>query len=176
MREGFSANAGKAWGGIAGNTVAEEAKILCDFRYLKARDMEWIEGVPEDYFRATCALMQSRTHVFTDAKGWGYFFSEDFEYNEKAVKKCICKEGHEEAFRSVLHRLEAGDFTEESIEQAIRATEKDAGIKEGKLNQPMRVALTGSPMGAGIYETAAHLGRDRVTSRLRAVITRFFDD
>jgi glutamyl/glutaminyl-tRNA synthetase len=48
----------------------------------------------------------------------------------------------------------------------MRRTEQSAGLGEGKLNQPVRVALTGSSIGAGIYETMDVLGRPRVLARL----------
>ncbi|MBO5725168.1 MAG: glutamate--tRNA ligase, partial [Lentisphaeria bacterium] len=41
-----------------------------------------------------------------------------------------------------------------AFEQAIREAEEAFGIQQGKLNQPVRVALTGVTVGAGVYETA----------------------
>ena len=38
-------------------------------------------------------------------------------------------------------------------------------INEGKLNQPLRVAITGTTTGAGIYEIAEILDCDPVTVR-----------
>ena len=37
---------------------------------------EWAQGVDEDYFGKVCALMQSRTHLYSYARDWKYFFSD----------------------------------------------------------------------------------------------------
>ena len=42
----------------------------------------------------------------------------------------------------------------------------DPVVLLGKLNQPVRVAVTGTTVGAGIYETMELLGKDRVQRRL----------
>jgi len=39
-------------------------------------------------------------------------------------------------------------------------------MEAGTLNQPVRVAVTGTAVGAGLYETMALLGRERVLRRL----------
>ena len=62
--------------------------------------------------------------------------------------------------------LIAVDFSERKIEQAIHETERALELPEGKLNLPIRVAVTGSSRGAGIYETMELLGKERVLRRL----------
>ena len=67
-----------------------------------------------------------------------------------------------------MHERLAGiDFDEESIEKAIHEVEDEKGIKQGKLNLPLRIAVTGISRGAGIYETMVLLGRQRVLKRIR---------
>jgi glutamyl-tRNA synthetase len=76
--------------------------------------------------------------------------------------------------RSALSALAAKFATvepwdEATVEAAIHAAEAAAGIPEGKLNQALRLALTGATIGAGIYETAVLLGRDRCIARMQGV-------
>ena len=52
------------------------------------------------------------------------------------------------------------------MEAALRDTERAVGLGEHKLNQPVRVAVTGVATGAGLYETLALLGRETVFRRL----------
>ena len=40
-------------------------------------------------------------------------------------------------------------------------------IKEGKLNQPIRIAIAGIPAGAGLYETIVLLGKEACVARLK---------
>ncbi len=68
--------------------------------------------------------------------------------------------------------LEGVEFREESIERTIRETERAAGLREGKLNYAIRVAVTGCATGAGLYETMALLGRERSIARLRHAAER----
>ena len=130
---------------------------------------EWGGAIDDDYFRKVCELMQSRCHLLVYANDWKYFFSDDLEFEEKPVRKFLDKEGQREALAALAAKLEAIDFAELPIEKAIREAEAEADMKEGKLNQSLRVAVTGKGSGAGIYETAALLGKDRVLTRLEKI-------
>ena len=55
----------------------------------------------------------------------------------------------------------------EEIEQMIRSAETKFGIAQGKLNQPLRIAVTGSTIGAGIYETIELIGAEHSAERIR---------
>lgn len=126
----------------------------------------WAQDIDEDDFLKVCAVMQSRTHLYSYTQDWKYFFSDDIEYEEKAVRKALRKEGVKAAFGALKARLADIDFAGEPIEQAIHEIERQTGIPEGKLNFPIRVAVTGLSRGAGIYETMALLGKERVLARL----------
>jgi len=127
---------------------------------------EWAGNAEESYFNRVCELMQSRTHLYSYADEWKHFFSDDLAYEEKAVRKMLKKEGRREALMEARARLTDTDFSEQGIEKAIREAEASRGIKEGKLNQPIRVAVTGMSKGAGLYETLALLGKERCLKRL----------
>lgn len=129
-------------------------------------DREWAVTAGESYFGEVCALMQSRTHLYPYAAEWKYFFSDDIDYDEKAVRKNLRKDGCRDALSAAQNGLEGCDWTLEGIEGAIRTAESERGIKEGKLNQPIRVAVTGLSRGAGLYETLVLLGRQRCVNRL----------
>ena len=126
----------------------------------------WGGAADEERLQRVCALMQSRTKLYPDVARWRYFFDEAFEYDAPSVAKVLRKDGVGAALADLRGRLASGAFDEPAIERCLRETEKAAGIPEGKLNQPARVAVTGLSAGAGIYETMALLGRDRVLSRL----------
>jgi glutamyl/glutaminyl-tRNA synthetase len=127
----------------------------------------WAADAQADYLERVAEIMQIRTHVFTDVLGWRYYFAEDFEFEEKAVRKGLKKEGTGRALSELAEKLGTVDFSEEDVETAIRGIEAAHGIKQGKLNFPVRVAVTGSSTGAGIYETMVLLGRERVVKRLK---------
>jgi len=132
--------------------------------------MDWGVNYDETLFKGVCSLMQSRAHTFSAIEEWGYFFRDNITYDEKAVRKNLAKEGVKNLLSLIVERLAAADFSASSVEKLIRGVEVENGIGEGKLNQPVRVAITGTAVGAGIYETIVLLGRDRALSRINYAI------
>lgn len=131
------------------------------------QDEAWLAEADPEQLAKTAALMQSRTHLFTYARDWKYFFSDDFEYHAKSVRKLLAKPGIADALRQLADAFESIDFTETAIESSIRKVEAEREIKEGKLNQPTRIAVAGIPAGAGLYETLCLLGRETSVKRIR---------
>jgi len=147
---------------VAGMPAADFAAAAREW----AQSQAWWREPDETYFRGVCALMQSRTHLYSFIAEWGYFFADDFAYDEKTVRKLLRKEGAGAALRAASAALAETDFSEAAIEAALRAAEKERGIEEGRINQPVRAAATGLAHGAGLYETLALIGKDRVLRRL----------
>ena len=94
------------------------------------------------------------------------------DYDAKSVSKILKPEGVRAALEKARDNLSRAEFTETGIQQAIRQAETAAGLAEGRLNQPVRVAATGTAVGAGIYETLAGLGKERALARLEFAIER----
>jgi glutamyl-tRNA synthetase len=67
--------------------------------------------------------------------------------------------------RTALAAIE-GPWTVEDVESALTGVVERAEVKPGKLFQPLRVALAGSTVSPGIFETVAVLGRDETLARL----------
>jgi glutamyl-tRNA synthetase len=53
-----------------------------------------------------------------------------------------------------------------SVESAVREVADAAGVKLGKLAQPLRAALTGRTTSPGIFDVLALLGRDESLARI----------
>jgi glutamyl-tRNA synthetase len=67
--------------------------------------------------------------------------------------------------RSALADLPA-PWTEEEVERVLRSLAERTGRKPKALFQPLRVALTGTTVSPGIFETVALLGRDETLARV----------
>jgi glutamyl-tRNA synthetase len=65
----------------------------------------------------------------------------------------------------VLDRLEP--FTAEAIERALRELAERLGQKPRQAFQPIRVAVTGSTVSPGLFESIEFLGRKETLERLR---------
>jgi glutamyl-tRNA synthetase len=61
-------------------------------------------------------------------------------------------------------------FDVEQVEQALRGVVELRGAKPRDVFQPVRVALAGTPVSPGIFETVALLGRERTLERLDAAL------
>ncbi|MET0811064.1 MAG: glutamate--tRNA ligase, partial [Thermoleophilaceae bacterium] len=60
-----------------------------------------------------------------------------------------------------LERWDAGD-----VEVVLRGIVDEEGVKPKEIFQPLRVALTGTTVSPGIFESVAALGREETLARL----------
>lgn len=100
-----------------------------------------------------------------------YLFVDDYEYDEKAVKRWFKKDYVPEMLQN-LHAIFAQfePFEEDAIEAKMRKFVEQNELKPINLLQPLRVAITGTHAGPGIFGLLALLGKERVLQRLdRAV-------
>ena len=58
------------------------------------------------------------------------------------------------------------------MEEALSPLPERLGVGAGKLYQPIRVAITGTTVSPGIFESVAALGREETLSRIDAAIAR----
>ena len=95
------------------------------------------------------------------------------EYQAKAVKKWI-KANSKPAFASLIDAIEALEvYNTETIEAAFTKVIADHEIKMGKVAQPVRIALTGTSMSPGIYETIAVVEQADAVARMRRTLELF---
>jgi glutamyl-tRNA synthetase len=71
-----------------------------------------------------------------------------------------------EAAREALATLEP--YTAESIEAALRGLAEQLGLKPRQAFQPIRIAVTGSKISPGLFESLELMGRDTALKRLSA--------
>jgi glutamyl-tRNA synthetase len=111
-----------------------------------------------------------RLKVAGDILDYDDFFVPDkqLRYDEPAFEKRIEKPAQARtllaAFREALARLEP--YTAERIEQMMHEFVESRGIKIGDIVHAVRVAVTGKPVGFGLFDTLAILGRDRCLARI----------
>ena len=166
----------------------DPAKLLwMNGEYLRRLPMEELEALcldklqeaglcaDEAYARKVIGLMQERLRtpgdIVTQA---GYFFSDSYEYNEKAVRKRLLREGALERLGQLRERYAALEtFTEGSTEAALRDLSEETECGTGDFIHPVRVAVSGMPGGPGLFEMLAVLDKERVVSRIDRTIERF---
>ncbi len=92
--------------------------------------------------------------------------------DEKAWAK-VMRDGAPErltAARTALAGLDRFDYA--SVEAALRGLVDELGVKPREVYQPLRVAISGSTISPGIFESLVALGREETLSRLDDALAR----
>jgi glutamyl-tRNA synthetase len=121
------------------------------------------------------AVEISREKIQTLADFWplvGFLFDGPGD-DPKAYEKTIGRDGGAENLRAAREALAALEpFTTEAVETALRKVVQDRDEKPGRVFQPVRVAIAGSTVSPGIFESVALLGRDETLARIDAALAR----
>ncbi|MBU1933532.1 MAG: glutamate--tRNA ligase [Candidatus Omnitrophica bacterium] len=122
----------------------------------------------EEWFEKFAALYHGRVKTLLEfQEELNLFISEDIEYRKEDVEKFLKNDqvlGILCVARERLERLD--DFTPERIENEMRALVEEKGLKGGDLIHPLRVAVTGKSVSAGIFEVLTLLGKEKTLKRL----------
>ncbi len=147
-------------------------------RYVKEdfeREGIWdpvFEGEKREWFLETLDLIRTRFHTLKDFAALGRaYFSDDFPYDQKALKKNILKHPDlKEWLPQLAGRLETLDeWTLESTENAVRAFAEELEVKAGIIINGIRTAVTGQAVGPGLFDVLVAIGQERVVERLKKV-------
>jgi glutamyl/glutaminyl-tRNA synthetase len=122
------------------------------------------------------AVAISQEKMQTLADFWplaGFLVERPAQYDEKAWSK-VMSDGAPERLRSARSALEAvpEPFESEQIEEALRRVVEQLEVKPREIFQPIRVALTGTTVSPGIFESVAALGREETLARIDAALAR----
>jgi glutamyl-tRNA synthetase len=118
------------------------------------------------------AVAISEEKIQTLADFWplaGFIF--DGPADDPAAREKWLSDGGREALADARTALESAEpFDSEHIEQALRGVVEHRGVKAKDVFQPVRVALAGTTVSPGIFETLEVLGRDEALARIDAAL------
>ena len=118
------------------------------------------------------AVAQEKMQTLADFWPLAGFLVEPQPVDDKAWEK-VMRDGAGErlsAVRDELAALEA--FDQESVEAALRGLVDRLGVKAKDVFQPLRVAIAGSTISPGIFESVVALGRDETLARTDGALQR----
>jgi glutamyl-tRNA synthetase len=125
---------------------------------------------PPDRLRDAVAISEEKIQTLADF--WplaGFIF--DGPSDDPAAREKWLSDGGLEALADARAALERAEpFDAEHIEQALREVVEARDAKPRDVFQPVRVALAGTTVSPGIFETLQVLGRDEALSRIDAVL------
>jgi glutamyl-tRNA synthetase len=125
--------------------------------YVRERGFDW----PEERIRAAAPLVQEKISTLGEFPDFARFLFEDVSPNGEPVDRDVA-ETAADALEAVDH-WDAG-----SIEQALRGMAERLDLSPRKAFQPVRIAVTGSNVSPGLFESLELLRKDVSLSRLRA--------
>ncbi len=121
------------------------------------------------------AVQRERCRTVLDMAQESRIFFEDFEdFDNKAARKYLT-EGVRGALEALRVRFADLDCWErEALHEQVEQAAQEAGLKLGKVAQPLRVAVTGGPVSPAIDVTLKLLGRERSLRGIERAL-RFID-
>ena len=134
------------------------------------------EGVAlSENTEAAFALLQPRVKLPSEIVPQGRFlFDDDFDYDPKAVRKKLLKDGvfHTlEKIAGIFHPLDP--FDEATVDKALHDFVEESGLGFGGVMQPVRIAVSGQQSGPDLAPVLAVLGKENVIARIQKTIERF---
>jgi glutamyl-tRNA synthetase len=124
-------------------------------KWLHEQGIDW----PENTVRATAPLVQEKIEKFSQYPDFVRFFFEDV--TPDGADPDTCRAAHD-----ALAAVEPWEATR--IEDALRALADRRGEKPRQAFQPIRLAVTGSKVSPGLFESLELLGKDESLARLSA--------
>ena len=125
--------------------------------YLRERGYAW----DEETVRRAAPLVQEKIAKLGEFPSFAGFLFHEVEPDGQLLDRAVLDAAHD-ALASVE------PFTADRIEAALRALAERLELSPRKAFQPIRVAVTGSTVSPGLFESLELLGKERSLSRLSA--------
>jgi glutamyl-tRNA synthetase len=118
------------------------------------------------------AISQEKMQTLADFWPLAGFLVERREIDPQAWDR-VMRDGGPERLRAAREALEAAEpFDTETVERALRGVVERLEVKPKEVFQPVRVAISGTTVSPGIFESVAALGRDETLARIDAALQR----
>lgn len=143
--------------------------------WLNAPYAPWApEAFDQAAFEAIAPHAQTRLTVLSDiTANVDFLFLEEPVEDEaswqKAMKDPAAASG---LLTTARENLAAADWNAEALKNAVLAAGETHGLKLGKAQAPLRVAVTGRTVGLPLFESLEVLGRERTLARVDAALAK----
>ena len=112
------------------------------------------------------SMRSAETNLLKIAKSLEPYYKGVSEYNEKAVSKFL--DGSGEMLKSLIALLENLDtWNEEELDDLLKKFQESSGLSTPKVNQPIRIALTGNTKSPSLGLTLEIVGKSDSLKRMR---------
>ncbi len=131
----------------------------------------WGAGLDRDTLGKVAPLIRERTRLLSDAPDRIEFLFAEPEMDADDWDAALVPPAGEILDRARADFSEA-EWTAHSLHACLRAIGEEFGLKLGKAQAPVRVAITGRAVGPPLFESLELLGRDTALHRLEAAQQR----
>jgi glutamyl-tRNA synthetase len=131
------------------------------------------ERYKPEVFAAMAPLVQTRVAVMAEVVDMvDFLFMAEPPIDDAAFTKAFSADFAIPTLTQIATAFEAIEWNAESIKQAVEAVGTEHEVKLGKLQGPLRIAITGRSVGPPLFEPIELLGRDESLRRIRAALSR----
>ncbi|WP_230984352.1 glutamate--tRNA ligase [Microbispora oryzae] len=160
-----------------------------DEKKLRAFNGEYIRALPPEVFVARCeswldpawdrevfgrvaGLVQTRIAVLSEVRAnVDFLFLDQPVFDQPSWDKAM-KPGAADILSGYADRLATVSWDPESLKEALEEVGAAHGLKLGKAQAPVRVAITGRTVGLPLFESIEVLGRERSLDRVRTALAK----
>ena len=141
---------------------------------LTSPDVPWpAERYRPEVFRAMAPLVQTRVAVMAEVVPMvDFLFLAEPPIDDASFTKAFAAESAVTTLNDIASAFETVEWTADHIKVAVESVGERHGIKLGKLQAPLRVAITGRSVGPPLFEPIELLGREETLRRIRSAIAR----
>ena len=131
------------------------------------------ERYKPEVFAAMASLVQTRVAVMAEVVDMvDFLFMAEPPIDDAAFTKAFSADFAIPTLTQIATAFETIEWNAESIKQAVEAVGTEHEVKLGKLQGPLRIAITGRTVGPPLFEPIELLGRDESLRRIRAALSR----
>ena len=124
----------------------------------------------EDYYLDVIEVMTERVETLQDFPDKAaYFFTDEFEYEEQALKKIKGGQKYLQDLEREFAQLDSFDY--DTVNDMVRGYIQNQSVKMGEVMQPLRAAVTGTGATPDLIDVVSLLDRDRVVFRIGRALT-----
>ena len=142
--------------------------------FLTGETMPWPAGnFKQDIFRGMAELVQTRVTALTEVPAMvDFFFLDEPAIDEVSWAKATKDEWASAVLSETTVAYATAEWNHDSLKAVIEQVGEKHGLKLGKVQAPIRVAITGRTVGPPLFESLELLGRETTLARLAAATQR----
>jgi glutamyl-tRNA synthetase len=132
-----------------------------------------VERYKPELFRAMAALVQTRIVVMAEVCALvDFLFLEEPPIDDAAFTKAFSADFAAPTLDEIATAFATCEWNAEALKIAVETVGTKHDVKLGKLQGPLRIAITGRSVGPPLFEPIELLGRDESLRRIKSALAR----